>query len=379
MRIAFLCGFLGVMVAGGVDAQSKKADTPSTKSAEPALDMEKARELFQKRQRGGKLTPEEERYVQRGLEALRNQQGGRPGANLTPRESTGMKPLTEMSADDRYKGEDGGLYGEGQNTPPATHRQAAEKELAAIQLLNTDGRPAADGRVVFISISMSNATQEFSRFKRIADQDPAKSAKLTIVDCAQGARTMEAWARPDADCWGVAMERISQTGVSPKQVQVAWIKLANGGPRGELEDHGKKLQRDTTAVLQHAKTRFPNLRIAYLSSRIYGGYATTPLNPEPYAYEGAFPVRWLIQDQISGDAALNYNADKGAVKAPLLLWGPYLWADGTTPRKADKLVYTRDDLAGDGTHPSYAGQDKVAKVMLDFYKSDPFTKPWFSR
>jgi len=34
------------------------------------------------------------------------------------RTSVGFKPLTEMTASDRYKGEDGGLYGGGRNTPP---------------------------------------------------------------------------------------------------------------------------------------------------------------------------------------------------------------------------------------------------------------------
>ena len=57
--------------------------------------------------------------------------------------------------------------------------------------------------------------------------------------------------------------------------------------------------------LQLAKEHFPNLRIAYLSSRVYGGYATVPLNPEPYAYEGAFAVRWLILDQLAGKPELN--------------------------------------------------------------------------
>ena len=69
----------------------------------------------------------------------------------------------------------------------------------------------------------------------------------------------------------------------------------------------------------------------------------------------------------------------GAVKAPLLLWGPYLWADGVTPRQSDRLTYTREDLAGDGTHPSEAGRDKVARVMLDFFKTDPLAKSWFMR
>ena len=57
------------------------------------------------------------------------------------------------------------------------------------------------------------------------------------------------------------------------------IKLANKGPRGDLQTHGRKLQRDTLAVIQNAKARFPHLRIAYLSSRIYGGYSSGPLNP----------------------------------------------------------------------------------------------------
>ena len=108
--------------------------------------------------------------------------------------------------------------------------------------------------------------------------------------------------------------RLAAVKVSPNQVQVVWVKLANVRPTGELAEHGKKLQADTLALLHNAKSRFPNLRIAYLSSRIYGGYAVTPLNPEPYAYEGAFAARWLIQDQIKGDAALNYDATRGPVK-----------------------------------------------------------------
>jgi lysophospholipase L1-like esterase len=65
------------------------------------------------------------------------------------------------------------------------------------------------------------------------------------------------------------------------------------------------------------------------------------------------------------------------VKAPLLLWGPYLWADGTTPRKADGLVWERDDLAGDGTHPSQSGRRKVADQLLKFVKTDPLAATWF--
>ena len=112
--------------------------------------------------------------------------------------------------------------------------------------------------------------------------------------------------------------------------------------------------------MHNAKAHFPNLRIAYLGSRIYGGWSGGRLNPEPYAYEGAFAARWLIQDQIKGDADLKFDDAGGSAVAPLLLWGPYFWADGTTPRKADNLVWQRADLGPDGTHPSTSGRQKVA-------------------
>ncbi|HJS09135.1 MAG TPA: hypothetical protein VJ809_15810 [Pirellulales bacterium] len=288
-------------------------------------------------------------------------------------------PLTEMSADDRYKEQDGGLYGGGKNEPPEEHRKSAAAAIAKIEPLDTAGRPAENGTIGFVSISMSNATQEFSMFKRLADADPAKSPRVTIVDCAQGGQAMAEWVDPQARPWEEAARRLANAKVTPAQVQLVWIKLANKVPRGDLMEHGKKLENDTLAVIQNAKIKFPNLRLAYLSSRIYGGYATGPLNPEPYAYESAFVVRWLIERQIKGDKALNYDAARGEVRAPVLLWGPYLWADGMTPRKADALTYSREDLAADGVHPSESGRKKVAKLMLDFYKSDPLAKTWFAR
>lgn len=293
--------------------------------------------------------------------------------------SVGLKPLTEMTAEDQYKGEDGGLYGGGKNEPPAAHLAAAKSQTEKIAPLDADGKPSKDGKIGLVSISMSNATQEYSLFKQLADRDPAKSPQVAIVDCAQGGQAMAQWVDPNARAWGEADRRLAGANVSPKQVQVVWVKLANVRPTGELAEHGKKLEKDTLAVLHNAKARFPNLRIAYLGSRIYAGYATTPLNPEPYAYEGAFAVRWLIRDQIKGDPEFQYDDTKGVAKAPLLLWGPYFWADGTSPRKGDSLVWERKDLGGDGTHPSDSGRRKVADMLLRFFKEDTLASTWFTR
>jgi hypothetical protein len=229
--------------------------------------------------------------AQKGLILKSIRLGGRSSEGPVRRDSgsrtsVGLKPLTEMTAEDRYKGEDGGLYGGGRNEPPAAHQAVAAQETVKIAPLDADGKPAQNGKIGLVSISMSNATQEYSRFKQIADTDPRKSPLVAIVDCAQGGQAMAEWVDPQARAWLEADRRLAAAGVSPKQVQVVWVKLANKGPSGDLAQHGKKLRDDTLQVLRNAKARFPNLRIAYLGSRIYAGYATGSLNPEPYAYEG---------------------------------------------------------------------------------------------
>ena len=74
---------------------------------------------------------------------------------------------------------------------------------------------------------------------------------------------------------------------------------------------------------------------------------------------------------------MNYDSAKGRVRSPLLLWGPYLWADGVKGRKSDDLVWKREDFAGDGTHPSTTGRQKVAEMLLGFFKSDTNARVWF--
>ena len=69
----------------------------------------------------------------------------------------------------------------------------------------------------------------------------------------------------------------------------------------------KKLEGELANIVQIFPKRFPNVKMVYLSSRTYGGFATSPLNPEPYAYESGFGTRWIVQSQIKGDAQLNFD------------------------------------------------------------------------
>jgi hypothetical protein len=316
-----------------------------------------------------------------GVRAHPELQDGNPPSRQE-RSAVGLKPLTEMTAEDRYKGEDGGLYGGGKNDPPDAHQTAARDELKRITPLDSQGRPSREGKIVFISIGMSNTNGEFQMFKDQADRDSRKASEVILVNGAVGGAGAASWAKGAERVWNTVMERIKDAGVSSEQVQVAWMKHADQGPQPDTAplEYAKKLKDWELSILKLLKARFQNLRVCYLSSRIYGGYNIAGIrvvNPEPFAYESAFAVRWLIQAQMKGEPDLNYDPKKGPVRAPLLLWGPYLWADGITPRKSDGLVWERKDLGEDGVHPSKSGGQKVADMLLKFFKTDPDAAKWF--
>jgi hypothetical protein len=361
-----------------------------SRAQEVPIDRQQAEALQKRMQKGETLTPTEKSALQGFQKALKRETEEAKNAVTNPvppmRDSTGLIPLTDLGTD-FYKGEDGGLYGGGSNEPPAEHRRAVLRELQQIRPLDADGKPAADGKIGFISAGMSNTTMEFSTFKKKADADPLKSPVVEIVDTAQGARVATVWANAalgnrGPDPWPVVDQRLKDAGVSPKQVQVVWIKHAQGQPHTLSAMprmlHAQYLANNTILTLQRLRQRFPNVRVAYLSSRIYAGYATTPLNPEPYAYEGAFAARWVIQAQAGGDPLLNFDPDQGTVMAPAVLWGPYLWTDGVKGRKVDNLVWLKEDVtAKDGTHPSDSGRDKVAGLLLDFLHQNPLASSWY--
>jgi len=339
--------------------------------------------MFRAEERGGRLVLVGLRLAQAGGG---QQKGGGQRPNVAPppppRDSIGVKPLTELGKE-LYKGETGGLYGNGSNEPPAQQREAAKRAAAQIQPLDAQGKPSPTGKIGLLGVGMSNTTQEFSMFKKLADSDSMKSDKVVIVDVAQGGQASAQWIDPASEVgqrvWGTVDQRLKAAGVANEQVQIVWIKqaLIAQGQYGEFPAHAKKLESDLVTTLQLLKQRFPNLQLAYMCSRIYAGYATTSLNPEPYAFEGAFSIRWIIDAQVKGDPKLNCDAAKGEVKAPVVLWGPYLWADGTTPRK-DGLIWNREDLRdNDGTHPSDSGRKKVADLLMAFFQNDPYAKGWY--
>ncbi len=338
--------------------------------------------------------------------------------------------LMDMTASDSYLGFQGGLYENSSDTVPTDHDSAGKAAAFAIQPVDQNGNPNPAGAVVFLGIGMSNATAEFSDFINTASINAGVNhTTLAMENGALGAETACYWtvAQGETTICPLAKggllanqyDRVRDTilatattapsapagcGGPPnatpclteKQVQVLWIKNANPRPgvyyyrtlcdatvSGCVNDTGTEAieyELQLGQIIRAAKSRYPNLREVFLSTRIYAGYATDGLNPEPYAYEYGYSAKWLIEaqvmqmrngtvDPIAGD--LSY-ADGQAVWTA---WGAYLWADGDIPR-SDDLVWLSTDFQADGTHPNPTGANKVVSLLMNFYLNSPYT-PWF--
>ena len=322
-------------------------------------------------------------------------------------------PITDMTSP--YKGQDGGLYGGGRNEPPEAHRAAYQNESEKIRPLDENGQPSDNGKIGLISIGFSNTSIEWEDFRRTADADPHKSPRVVIVNGAIGGRSAVMWAWDGAEVLPKAeQDRLDEVmdvvalaqDQPPEQSRTRtrtpgrhWRNGSSGGSFGEAGASSmaqtRRSQPETARRVSRARPgttsrhyRHPQHRPASLpqsASRVsfqphlrrLVGRASG--SPEPYAYESGFGTRWVMQSQIQGDVQLNYDPARGEVKAPLVIWGPYLWACGNTPRKVDGLTWTQKDVRADRLHPNEAGSKKTTTLLLNFFKTDAGTSRWFLR
>ena len=244
-----------------------------------------------------------------------------------------------------------------------------------------------------LSVGMSNTTQEWAvgdnvtrdftqAFRYRATSDPALNPQMVIIDCAQGGRDVVNWSSLRDPTWATAIQRVRNTivdgqHITTNQVQIAWVKLAFREPAGygPFPSHVQQFQNYLEMTIRNIKTAFPNVKMAFVSTRTrsYSNSATGE-NPEPYAYETGFGVKWMTQNQIDGDPSLQFTGPDAV--APYLSWGPYFWIDGEN-RRSDGAIWTCNDLISDFTHPSSSGVYKVSRQLLAFFKTDPTSTPWY--
>ncbi|MFZ1320776.1 MAG: hypothetical protein WAT71_04395 [Ignavibacteria bacterium] len=290
--------------------------------------------------------------------------------------SVGFTPINDLGKG-YYRSHQGGHYPDGSNLRPADHLNAGLEIANNILPLDTAGNyDPVSGKIVLLSVGMSNCSQEFQAFITSLNGDSDINPKLRVINGAQGGQTIDIIINPNANFWTVIDQRLASQGLTVKQVQAVWFKEAQSGPTDtSFPGYPVSLKDKFNTAMGVMKSKYLNLKQCFLANRIYAGYATSGLNPEPYAYYSGWSVKWLIEDQINGDTSLIYSGINS--KSPWLSWGPDLWADGTVPR-SDSLTWNcPTDYSTDGTHPSPAGRQKVADMLIDFFKNDETTKPWF--
>ncbi|CAN5477027.1 hypothetical protein BH09PLA1_BH09PLA1_11020 [soil metagenome] len=307
-------------------------------------------------------------------------------------------PLNDLGTGLYLNQYQGGLYPGGVNALPAAQLNAFMARAGGIRPLNTSGQPDPNGKFVLMSVGLSNTSQEwcgndssltsqpYSLMGQAAVHPAIDHSRMVIFNGARGGQSADTWDQTtDANYTRVAGD-LTTAGLSEAQVRAAWLKVANPGPTASLpaaNADAKTLVQQMGNIVRSMKQRYSNLDMVFVSSRIYAGYATTSQNPEPYAYETGLAVKWLIGAQINqmnGGGIDPLAGDLSFIAggpAPLLAWGPYMWANGTTPR-SDGLTWVPSDFANDGTHPSAPqGRKKVADALMRYFINTPYTNSWF--
>ncbi len=281
-----------------------------------------------------------------------------------------------------YEGEEGGLYPDGANTYPSSQYAYGLGLAQSIGPLSSTGQPDPTGKYVLLALGESTAQNEFNRFLPIANADPDKNPNLVIVNGAQGGATPNEFDVSGTYYWSTILNNyLPQNGVTADQVVAVWIEDTDSIKSGTFPTDMTTMQAEYESLAQDVLTNFPNVKLMYWSSRVYGGYSNglvDPDDPEPYAFEAGFAVKNAIGDQINGNANLcdGYNGCS-PVLAPWMAWGPYYWANGMLVRE-DGLEWDCEDFSSDGTHPSSTfGQLKVATELLNFLKTDDTATPWY--
>jgi hypothetical protein len=290
--------------------------------------------------------------------------------------SVGFTPINDLGSG-YFRGFQGGLYPGGSNARPFFHNILGKNIAANIVPLDTAGiYDPVNGKIVLMSVGMSNTNYEFTDFMTYVSSSSSVNPKLVVVNGAQGGKDISKIINPLDSFWIVLVQKLALQGVTPKQVQAVWYKEAEASPHDtNFVTYTNSLKVKYKTVMNILKSKYPNVKLCYNTSRIFAGYATTSLNPEPYAYYNGWTVKWMIEDQLYGDTTLRF--DGPSPNSPWLSWGPYVWADGNIPRSDGLSWICPTDFVSDGTHPSAAGRIKVASRLFNFFSTDETTKPWF--
>ena len=265
-----------------------------------------------------------------------------------------------------YQGQMGGLYPRGLNMPPGGARLEGLARAARVVPLDRDGHFAPEwGRIGLLALGTKGTRVVAEEARQLVAADDDKSAAVVLVNGAAGT-SLRPLASAGDRAWSLLPQLVERAGLTSAQVQVVWLDASGGLEPLPFPDNAQRRAADLGAIVATARQLFPNLKLAFVSSGAYGGYAGAGAGRD--AYESGFAVQALVarQDQ----------APAGSAPAPWLAWGPYPWADGSTPR-SDGLIWSRGDFLKDGLQLSTTGAHKAAALLVEFLHDDALARSWY--
>lgn len=292
--------------------------------------------------------------------------------------NTGLTPFLDLQTG-YYMGYQAGLYPGGTNILSGPHLKSGKTIAQGIKPLDGDGNVNfGDGVVLVVGFGPSVPGHIFNKFVQHI-RDPSVTYNLNpCVDalnlCIGGKDIGYGTGDSTADdYWADLVTKVTDVGYTVDQVQIGWMYFNAKGltEPPTFPDNSVFMKDQFVKFINKSKEYFPNLKIMYVSSRHWGGYADTTLTEyyslaEPASYQNSWTVKWLIEEQINNtNPLLQY---KGAnPKSPYLLWGPNFWCDGNLKRAWDDKKYVcllSFDL-DDGYHLSDQQDSKDALDIED--------------
>lgn len=289
-------------------------------------------------------------------------------------------PLTDL-AGKTYRGYGGGLYANGSNQRPEAHAQEIMQQVAKIKPLNLQGQADAKGKIVMIGVGASNPRTEFESFKKKALALAQFNPQLQLINTCIGGQGVQKMNDPTDNYWQSASNTLKNSGLSDKQVQLAWVETDNTQtgdtlfPRAPLQ-----LMEDYRLLLEVLHSKYPNLQVVYFSARAFSGFATPVPGGVgkgllfPRDYLSGWAVKWLIENaalQKPGFVTEGSNAN-----IPHVTWGSYHWSNGSLPRGDGFVLDCQTDVGEDGLHLTAKGEDKIGQLMLDYFLNDASAQNW---
>jgi hypothetical protein len=302
-------------------------------------------------------------------------------------------PLNDLGPRAYRLGYYGGLYENGTNLIPPDHLAAGLERARKIEPRDANGEPSPAGKIGLLTIGNGDTHRvicsqyravecEPGSFVSMISNNPRVSSDVVVANAAYESFTTRDLTPVLDDVQRYVLE---PAGLTEKQVQVAWLQMSYDRPSVDIScacGDIYNLKIDIGNALRYLQARYPNLQIAYLSSRPFAGYSSSPWNSEPFAYDTGLTMRimiWVQMEQVRFNASSNDTRvggiDYTKGQAPWIAWGPYMWANGTTPR-SDGLTWQPEDY--DGPLLSERGAHKAATLLFNFLMTDPTSRIWFA-